>query len=91
MPAEHFVPRFANTLHASPRVQANALKALAMAAPKIPETEWRELAAAALIVGADWAGEDWNEADVARQVGVKEQTVAKHYEQLAASLKKMGR
>lgn len=88
MPAEHFVPRFAKDLQASPRVQANALKALALTNEKTPETEWRTIAAAALMIGADWAGEEWNEAQVAKATGVPEKSVAKHYADLAEKLRK---
>ena len=88
MPAEHFVPRFAKDLHASSRVQANALKALAMAAPAAPESEWRELAAAALMVGAKWEGEELDGKDVAEAIGVPERNVARHYAQLAQTLRR---
>lgn len=87
MPAEHFVPRFAKDLHASSRVQANALKALAVAAPPAPEGEWRELAAAALMMGAKWEGQVWNEKEVAKATGVAERQVAKHYAKLAETLR----
>lgn len=88
MPAEHFVPRFAKDLNASPRVQANALKALALAAPTAPEGEWKGIAAAALIVGAKWEGQQFSEGEVAKAVGVPERMVAEHYRKLAQTLRK---
>ena len=88
MPAEHFVPRFAKDLQASPRVQANALKALALAAPTAPETEWRGIAAAAIIMGAQWEGQKLANDEVAKAVGVPEKMVAAHYQKLAETLRK---
>jgi len=88
MPAEHFVPRFAQELQASSRVQANALKALALANPTAPENEWKELAAAALIVGAKWEGQQWEQGEVAKTMGINERKVGQHYQMLADTLKK---
>lgn len=88
MPAEHFVPRFAKELSASPRVQANALKALALANPMAPETEWKGIAAAALIMGAKWEGQQLAEGEVAKAIGVPETMVAQHYQKLADTLRK---
>ncbi|HET6403183.1 MAG TPA: hypothetical protein VFH78_00935 [Candidatus Thermoplasmatota archaeon] len=88
MPAEHFVPRFAKEISASPRVQANALKALALANPTAPEEEWRGVAAAALIVGAQWEGQKLAKDEVARAAGVPEAMVAQHYQKLADTLRK---
>lgn len=88
MPAQHFVPRFATAIQASPRVQANALRALALAPEEHSPTEWAPRAAAALLLGASWEGVDANGAAVARATGVTEEAVAKHYATLAAALKK---
>lgn len=85
MPTHHFVPKFAQTLHASPRAQANALKALAMTHEEMIEKEWAPRAVAALRLGAEWAGERWN-PDVAG-AGVQEAAVAKHYARMAEQLR----
>lgn len=87
MPAQHFVPKFATAVHASPRTQANALKALALAGNDPAEPEWKSRAAAALLLGAQWAGEKHTEADIARATGVPEQAVAKQYAIMAERLK----
>lgn len=87
MPAQHFVPSFANAMHASSRTQANALRALALSGEEGPQTEWRERAAAALLLGAEWAGEKWNKADLARVAGAQEGAVAKHYAAMAEKLR----
>lgn len=85
MPTHHFVPKLAETLHASPRAQANALRALALAPEEAPEKEWAPRAVAALRLGAEWAGEKWK-PDVA-EAGVQEAAVAKHYARLAEQLR----
>jgi transcription initiation factor TFIIIB Brf1 subunit/transcription initiation factor TFIIB len=87
MPAQHYVPGFAHALHASSRAQANALRALAIAGGNTNEKEWKPEAAAALLLGAHWAGEKWTEADVAKAAGVPAQAVAKHYAVMAERLK----
>lgn len=87
MPSQHFVPRFAQALHASPRVQANALTALALSPDEVIEAEWGARAAAALLIGAAWTGEKWTNEQVAQATGVPEKVVAKHYEKMAAALK----
>lgn len=91
MPAEHFVPRLAKDLRASPRVEATALQAIAAMGPAVPEPQWRDLAAAALLFGARQAGESWDAAHVARSVGAKEAQVAKHLDAIATTLRKAGR
>lgn len=83
MPVQHYVPKLAQTLHLSPRVEANALKALAMAPEETPEHECAPRATAALRLGAEWAGEGWN----GEPAGVQEAAVAKHYARLAERLK----
>jgi transcription initiation factor TFIIIB Brf1 subunit/transcription initiation factor TFIIB len=87
MPSQHFVPKFATTVRASSRTQANALKALALAGVEPAEPEWRSQAAAALLIGAMWAGEKHTEAELAEAAGVPEKAVAKHYADLAERLK----
>jgi transcription initiation factor TFIIIB Brf1 subunit/transcription initiation factor TFIIB len=89
MPSQHFVPGFATALHASSRAQANALKALAIAGGATTEKDWKPEAAAALLIGAQWAGEKWTEKDVAKAAGVPEQAVAKHYAMMAEKLKRV--
>lgn len=85
MPTHHFVPKLAQTLHASPRAQANALKALAMAPEEMIEKEWAPRAVAALRLGSEWAGERWDPN--LNEAGVKEALVAKHYARLAEQLR----
>ena len=87
MPSQHFVPRFAQALHASPRVQANALTALALSPDEAIEAEWGARAAAALLIASGWEGQNWSRSDVAKATGVPEQAVAKQYEKMAATLK----
>ena len=88
MPAQHFVPSFANALHLSSRAQANALKALALSAETPKDTEWGPRAAAAVILGAEWAGESCDPSDAARAAHLPEEKVAQHYARLAAELKR---
>ena len=87
MPAQHFVPSFANAIHASSRTQANALRALALAGDEPNEQVWKDRAAAALLLGAEWAGEPKSHAEVAKAAGVTEKAVAQHYQMLADRLK----
>ncbi|HUR69112.1 MAG TPA: hypothetical protein VM370_07680 [Candidatus Thermoplasmatota archaeon] len=89
MPAQHFVPGLATAVNASSRAQANALKALALSGDDAGEKEWRDRAAAALVLGAHWAGEAQTPATLAKAAGVQEQAVAKHYAILADRLKSM--
>lgn len=91
MPSQHFVPRFAQALHASSRVQANALTALALAGDEPSEAEWKARAAAALVIGAKWSGDNWSNAQVAQATGVPEKVVAQQYQKLADTLKSVRR
>lgn len=87
MTAYTYVPRFATTLQATPRVEANAMEALALAGPGSSETEWAPRAAAALVLGASWEGEDWDAADVAHMTGVPQPALVR---QLAALSRELG-
>jgi transcription initiation factor TFIIIB Brf1 subunit/transcription initiation factor TFIIB len=87
MPAQHFVPSFANAIHASSRAQANALRALALAGEETVENEWKPRAAAALLLGSEWAGEERTRAELAKAAGVNEKAVAQHYQALADRLR----
>jgi transcription initiation factor TFIIIB Brf1 subunit/transcription initiation factor TFIIB len=86
MPAQHLVPAFAEALQLSPRAQANALRALALDAEEAKEKDWNGKAAAALLLGARWAGERCDEGELARQARVPEATVAKQLEAMAQRL-----
>lgn len=89
MPAQHLVPSFATALNVSSRAQANALKALAFASEETPQAEWGPRAAAALILGAKWAGETLDPAEAARATHLPEEKVAKHYQAMAEQLKRL--
>lgn len=88
MPAQHFVPSFANALQASSRTQAHALRALALCPDETVEREWRPRAAAAILLGAEWAGEPRTPGEVAQAAGVPEKAVSQHYQQMADRLRK---
>lgn len=85
MPTHHFVPKFAQTLHASSRAQANALKALAATHEEMIEREWAPRAVAALRLGAEMAGEVW--IPDLKDTGLQEAAVAKHYARMAEQLR----
>lgn len=87
MPAQHLVPAFAHALQLSSRAQANALRALALDGEDAKEKDWNGKAAAALLLGARWAGERCDEEELARQARVPEATMAKQLEAMARRLK----
>ena len=87
MPAQHLVPAFAQALQLSPRAQAHALRALALDKDDAQPKDWNTKAAAALMLGAAWAGESCDNADLAREARVPETLVAKQYEAMAQRLK----
>lgn len=87
MPAQHFVPKLANAINASPRTQANALETLAISGIEPVEADWRPHAAAALLIGAQLAGEKHSQIQVANAAGVPEEAVAKQFAILAQRMK----
>lgn len=82
MPAQQYVPSFATTLRASPAVEEAAFRALSMTKHESVESEWAPLAAAALVLGSTWAGENWTEEEVARAVGLPESQVVRQLAKL---------
>ena len=88
MPAQHLVPAFANALHLSPRTQANALRALALDGEETKQQDWNAKAAAALLLGATWAGETVPKDRLAHEARVPEKAIAQQFQAMADRLKK---
>lgn len=88
MPAQHFVPTFASAMHASSKTQAQALRVIALSGDEPAEKDWQTRAAAALLIGAEWAGEPCTPAEVAQATGVPEKKVAEHYAALANRMRR---
>lgn len=87
MPAQHLVPAYAQALQLSSRAQAHALRALALDKEDAHANDWNSKAAAALLLGASWAGEPCDKGELAREARVPEQSVAKQFEAMVQRLK----